>query len=305
VSDVLATVTAAGFATVQDGGRHGHVDVGVPVSGAWHRERYLVATALLSGGPDMERPAVELLGGLLALDTARPLVLAVVGPADLEIDGRRAAVGSALTVAARSRVVVSSTGRGPVYLVIDGWRPALVLGSASTDTFAGIGGGLLTAGSVLRGTAEDGAAPSSERVGAFHRPLSEPVGPVRVVATGHPSLDAFVGARWTVTAAARSGIRLSGGSLATAETVASAPVLPGAIQVTPSGESIILGPDGGLTGGYPVVAVVATVDLDRTSLLQVGNEMAFRVIGIAEAAAAWRERVALLSASTAHPDHLP
>ena len=41
-----ARLDRKGIALVQDGGRHGFAQVGVPTSGVWHRERYLLAVAL-------------------------------------------------------------------------------------------------------------------------------------------------------------------------------------------------------------------------------------------------------------------
>ena len=84
---------------------------------------------------------------------------------------------------------------------------------------------------------------------------------------------------------------------ATLACVASAPMVVGAIQLTPSGEAIILGPDGGLTGGYPVVGVVATVDLDRVCLLRPGDRVRFRVVGVDDAALAHGQRAERLGRS--------
>ena len=299
---VLATVRSCGLATVQDGGRPGFTDVGVPRSGAFHRVRYLVATALLSGAPDDRRPAIELLGGDLALELTAAAVLAVVGPARVTVDGRREAGGTAVSVPAGAMVVVVHEGPGPVYVVLDGWTPPLVLGSAATDTFSRIGGGPLRAGDELLGS------PSTHgpaRVGGFHRALVDPTGPIRVADAGHPGLRALVAATWTVTSVARSGARLSGGPIPASGTVPSMPMVPGAIQVTPAGEAVVLGPDGGLTGGYPVVGVLVTADLDRLSLLTPGEQVAFRSLAIEDAAAARREQLARVRRAVAHPDHLP
>jgi allophanate hydrolase subunit 2 len=57
----------------------------------------------------------------------------------------------------------------------------------------------------------------------------------------------------------RTGVRLTGAVLPRSggeETGPSAPMFRGAIQVPPSGELIVLGPDHPTTGGYPVVATV-------------------------------------------------
>ena len=302
MTSTLAMVTGATLATVQDGGRRGYGHVGVPVSGAVHRERYLVATALLAGAPDDRWPAIELLSGELSLSADVDILMAVVGPARVEVDDQRAACGTTLLAHGGSRVRVTVEGRGPVYVVVDGWQPEIVLGSAATDTFSRLGGAILRPGYRLVGRAPLGGL---ERIGTFHRALDDGSGPVRVVSTGHSGLRAFAATTWTVTAVARSGLRLAGGPMAASGSVASAPMVAGAIQLTPAGEPIVLGLDGALTGGYPVVAVVATVDLDRLSLLRVDDVVTFRAVQIDDAAAAWAARQRGLLRATAHPDQLP
>jgi len=298
----LAVVEHAGYATVQDGGRRGLSRVGVPVSGPFHRQRYLVATALLSGDPDPERPAIEVLAGDLRLVMRADSLVAVVGPASMHVDGHPAATGTALLVHEGAAVRVEPIGAGPSYLVIAGWVAPRVLGSAATDTFSKLGGGLLGAGSLLAG-APDPAEWS--RVGAFHRRLSSATGPLRAAAAGHPAIADLTAASWTVASIARSGVRMTGPVLPVEGSVASMPVVAGAIQATPGGEVIVLGPDGGLTGGYPVVGVVTSADLDRLSLLAVGDPVTFRETGVDEAHRAWRERERDLMAAVTHPDQLP
>lgn len=302
MTPLLAEIVQAGYATVQDGGRRGLSRVGVPVSGPFHRQRYLVATALLSGEPDPARPAIEVLAGELHLVMAADSVLAVVGPASLEVDGRMSATGTALLVHAGARARVEALGPGPAYLVVAGWVAPRVLGSAATDTFSSLGGGLLRAGAALVGKPE----PSDwARVGAFHRRLPSATGPLHAAEAAHPAIQALVAASWTVTSVARSGVRMAGPALEAGGSVASMPVVAGAIQSTPGGEVIVLGPDGGLTGGYPVVGVVTTADLDRLSLLAVGESVTFRTAAVDEAHRAWRDRERDLGAAVAHPDQLP
>jgi allophanate hydrolase subunit 2 len=298
---VVAVVTAAGIATVQDGGRPGYADVGVPVSGALHRSRYLTATALLAGRVDDRMPAIELLAGSLDLRVVETTLLAVVGPAHVQVDGRRSANGTVLQAAAGSRVQVAALGPGPAYAVIAGWRPERTLGSAATDTFSQLGTPPLHAGSRLPG---EGAV-DADRVGAFHRRRADVAGPIRVVPTRHTGAAAFLERRWAVASVARSGVRLSGGPPDSSGSLPSMPMVPGAIQLTPSGEAIVLGVDGGITGGYPVVCVVATVDLDRLSLVRAGQSVAFRAVDVHEAAGAHAQEMRALLRSLAHPAHLP
>ena len=52
--------------------------------------------------------------------------------------------------------------------------------------------------------------------------------------------------------------------------------MTGAIQVPPSGQPILLGPDHPTTGGYPVLAVVAAADLSLAGQLAPGASVQFR-----------------------------
>jgi len=62
----------------------------------------------------------------------------------------------------------------------------------------------------------------------------------------------------------RTGVRLSGVLPSPPPpTGISAPMVCGAIQLPPSGEPIVLGPDHPTTGGYPVIATIITADRGR------------------------------------------
>lgn len=295
---VVGRVLSAGLATVQDGGRRGYAAVGVPVSGAWHRQRYLLASSLLGPAEVDRRPAVEILDGTFSMSVEAVAVVAVVGPARLTVGGHRAATGTALAVDPGVQVTVGADGPGPTYLVISGWRPPATLGSVATDTFSRLGGRPLMLGDVLVGTEEPEAF---ARVGAFHRLIEDASGPFRLIPTGVCAMDDIVTARWAVESTARSGVRLRGGSVVALSSTPSAPMIPGAVQVTPSGEAIILGPDGGLTGGYPVAGVIATVDRDRMSLLAPGDAVTFAEIDPVAAAGLRAEQRRRLATSLAHP----
>jgi biotin-dependent carboxylase-like uncharacterized protein len=71
-------------------------------------------------------------------------------------------------------------------------------------------------------------------------------------------------------------------------------VLPGAVQVTPSGQPLVLMPDSGTTGGYPVVAVVIHADLSLLGQLAPGAEVRFRETTHEAARAAELDRRALV-----------
>jgi allophanate hydrolase subunit 2 len=73
--------------------------------------------------------------------------------------------------------------------------------------------------------------------------------------------------------------------------LASLAVLPGAVQVLPAGDWMVLGPDAGTMGGYPLVGVVASDDLDRWAQVLPGDPVALRVIAAHEAPPVLQPRV--------------
>ena len=85
----------------------------------------------------------------------------------------------------------------------------------------------------------------------------------------------------------RTGTRLAGPALRRrdADTGRSSPMVRGAIQVPASGEPIVLGPDHPTTGGYPVIGVVARVDLGSFFARPIGASVRFTVVSLDEARA--------------------
>ena len=98
-------------------------------------------------------------------------------------------------------------------------------------------------------------------------------------------LAAFFGGHYRVGPASdRRGLRLIGPAVTHARVeLPSQGVLPGAIQVPPDGQPIILGWDGPVTGGYPVIAAVIAADWPKLAQLKPGDAVRFATI---EAAAA-------------------
>ena len=87
----------------------------------------------------------------------------------------------------------------------------------------------------------------------------------------------------------RVGVRLDGEAMPHALSLPSEPAVPGAIQVPPSGQPIVLGPDGPTIGGYPKVAVVIDADLDRLARARPGDALRFAAVAMEEARAAREE----------------
>lgn len=174
-----------------------------------------------------------------------------------------------------------------------------ILGSHSTFPPAGFGGHMgraLQAGDVLAVGAQTGEVhvlrASLPVFGAMRSPLRVVAGP-QARGFDDAGLVSFFSKPYRITAATdRRGLRLAGPAVAYAGgELPSQGVLPGAIQVPPDGQPIILGWDGPVTGGYPVIAVVVTADRARLAQLKPGDTLRFVTLEVerarALASAAW------------------
>ncbi|MFC8720182.1 biotin-dependent carboxyltransferase family protein [Kitasatospora sp. NPDC057198] len=277
-------VVRAGYgATVQDLGRPGLAALGVGRSGAADRGALRLANRLVGnpeGAAGLEMP----LGGV-ELEFGRAATCALAG-ADCPAwaDGRPVAARTPLAVPAGARLRIGTPGRGlRVYLAVRGGLdvPA-VLGSRATDTLAGLGPERLAPGLLLPVGAAATGWPAAD-----HAPYRERTGPVLRVVPG-PREDWFTAAAlrtlcgepYTVTAESdRVGMRLEGPVLERARggELPSEGMVPGALQVPPSGRPILFLADHPVTGGYPVIAVVHRDDLDAAAQARPGDALRFRV----------------------------
>ena len=304
----IATVDRAGLVTVQDIGRMGFTDIGVPVSGAWHRARHRLAVALVHGdaeAPNPPHPTLEILSAGLSLTFHEPQVIAVVGSAEVRIDGSNAATGVALQIAANSVLEIDHRGPGPVYLALSGWQPERTLRSAATDSFSRLGGLAGDGTAVARGQMLLGRPDlRTQHVGSFLRSVEPATGSISIIASDAGRAESFCNETWHVASIARSGVRLSGPELPSTQSIASMPVVPGAIQLTPDGTAIVLGPDGGLTGGYPVVGVVASAHMDHIADLTIGENVRFTEADPVSEAADFTAREQRLASVILRPEDL-
>ncbi len=299
-------VVSVGLATLQDAGRDGYQADGVPLAGAFDAHSYRQACLLMSGSDSLSLPAFEILGGRLEMVADAPVEVAVTGDGWLSVDGGPAATDTVHLLPPGRPVLVERVGPGPSYLAVSGLQAPITLGSCATDTFSGLGPPVVVAGdafSVLAG---------QPRAGIFLRPRSRGVRrELRIIShlgSVGVGLDEFepspfLEQMWTVHSIARSGVRLR---VSEAEQlvpvpdllqVKSGPTLAGAIQLAPSGEAIILGPDGAVTGGYPTIGVIISADVCDVSRLSAGDRIAFRAVSVPWAAREWAaQQVALATA---------
>jgi KipI family sensor histidine kinase inhibitor len=284
-SDPLLRVIEPGLlTTVQDLGRPGRAAQGIAPSGALDRGALRLALRLV--GTDEDAAGLEVtMGGLRAVALRDTWVALTGAEATLTIAGRPAPTKAAARWRAGETLEVGwATGGARIYLAIRGGIDApRAAGSRATDRLAGLGLAPLAAGDVLGGAGQERVP-----IPPVDQAPPRPVGAEAEIALAPgPRADWFApsaalalyGSVWRVTNDAdRVGIRLDGPELERAvhRELPSEPMVPGALQVPPSGRPTILLADGPVTGGYPVIAVATEESLDILAQLRPGSRIRFR-----------------------------
>jgi len=282
--------------TVQDLGRPGHEHLGVPRAGAADARSLAAANRLVGNEPGAAALEATLLGPRLR--AVRAVTIAVTGadlepvlrPGDRPVDRSRP-----IRLVAGDELGFLEAGdpdRGcRAYLAVAGGIDVpIVLGSRSTSLaggFGGFDGRPLRAGDVLEGLAPSGATANEalravdNSPAATDRAIRVFPGPAADEPDGAARWATFLQTSWIVGLDSdRRGLRLeppadSAPGLGAAGDRPSHGVVVGAIQLTPSGHPLVLMPDGGVTGGYPVIAVVASADLPLLGQLTPGAAIHF------------------------------
>lgn len=274
---------------VEDLGRHGFAHVGVSRSGAADRSSLLLGNRLLHNDPGAA--GLEITFGSAVLRIHHSMTLTLTGaPAPATLDG--IVVPSNAPFHARSgqilRLGLPPSGLRTYLCVRGGIDVPPVLGSRSADTLSGIGPAALTDGdSVPIGPAPHGWRPKVD-LAPTPTPSSQPL-TVRVLRGPRDGwiadFDDLLTQHWTVSADSnRVGMRLTGQPLARHESFATAElpsegVVRGSIQVPSNGQPVVFLADHPVTGGYPVVAVLADHDCDRAAQARPGQQIIFTTQG--------------------------
>jgi KipI family sensor histidine kinase inhibitor len=308
------TVLAPGlFTTVQDSGRWGHQDRGVPVSGPMDRAAYGVANALIGNPGNAAVLEATLLGPELRFEHATRIAIA---GADLSasVDWEPVPANSVRACTAGSVLRFGARRSGArAYIAFEGGidMPP-TLGSRATHVVSSLGGlhgRALAAGDQLM---------LGSPLGTVRQPppgrLRMPDGGVRLRAVRGPQDEYFDDAAFDMLQRTRftispqsdrmgyhlrlpdptRGIPLSRG--AAPGSMISDATFTGGVQVPPSGEPILLMADRQTTGGYPQIAVVITADLPMAGQLLPGDWIEFEFCTRDEAIAALRDENEVLRA---------
>lgn len=299
--------------TVQDLGRPGYQQAGVPVGGALDALALRVANLLVGNDESAAGLEITLRGPRLRFDAGG--LLALTG-ADLSptLNGRPLQLHRPTWAPAGAELAFGAPRAGcRAYLAVAGGVAVVpVLGSRATYLRAGLGGwhgrALRTGDTLPIGTPSStsqqlllqltknplagpqaGWTPGPQLCPAPRRsPIVRAVRGPEYGQFAAASQRAFWEEPFAITAAAdRMGYRLQGPALVrlTGEELLSSAVTHGTVQVPPGGQPIVLLADRQTTGGYPRLAQAVTADFGALAQAAPGQALRFQEVSLAEAQA--------------------
>jgi biotin-dependent carboxylase-like uncharacterized protein len=296
-------VRAPGFyTTVQDAGRFGYLDRGVPPSGALDSFAYRIAN-LLVGNPSgsavleitMTGPVLEVLAEADIALTGTDMGMTLNGSAVVNWQTLRVRRGDVL------RIPKARRGYRAYLAVTGGIDVPPVLGSRSTLVRAKLGG---LEGRILK---KEDILLRGEGV-LLSKPRSLPghwipdYGPdITLRAIPGPQddyftreMENFFGSTYEVSIETdRMGYRLKGPPVlrdeGRPESIVTEPIMPGNVQVPADGQPIIVLVEQ-TTGGYMKIATVVTPDIPRVAQAMPRNRIRFEKVTLDEAHALYRDQ---------------
>lgn len=285
--------------TVQDLGRYGVMNIGVGRSGAMDPVAARIGNWLV-GNVD-GAALIEVVQFPFRVAFEHPTRFSLTGAScSADLDGRKvpswwtasAAAGQVLTVRQ------PSTGTRAYFAVGGGIDVPEIMGSRATDLKGGFGGvrgqGIARGTKLSTGSTNNrsnvherafGVAPREVR--ALHQALASGCVKLSVLASSEydaftaEALSIFVTHRWLITPESnRIGYRFAGESLALKKPLElrSHGIVPGVVQVPPSGQPMIQLAEANTCGGYPKIATVIESDLWKLGQCRPGIHVQFEFV---------------------------
>lgn len=286
-----------GMSLVQDGGRWGSQDMGIPVSGVLDQSAMAIGNALVGNEPGAAVLEMTLLGPKLR--ALRDISVAVCG-SDLgpRIDSLGAGMWAAITLEKGQMLSFSGPmGGARAVLAVAGGLAAEPWRGSRSVFHSGLVGAPLAKGEIIHAHAPkrhryQAMLPSSAGSGAKGTIVLRAVPGPNENMFLPSALRSLVSRTFEVgDKSDRRGVRLRGtirGLTLEGEAAISEPVTPGVVQVPAGGQPVVLMREQ-TVGGYAKLATVIGPDLDKLANAKPGDEVMFRLIGAEEAIKDTRE----------------
>jgi antagonist of KipI len=287
----ITLVKPGWLTTVQDLGRYGYQQYGVPVSGAMDRRAFIIANRLVGNRDSDAGIEITVKGPELLFE--REAVVAVTG-ADLmpSVNGIGIPLWTSVPVERGSRLVFGAhrAGARSYVAIAGGIDVPIVLGSRSTHILSQTGG--MKGRTLVQGDVLISGAPGAHARATIGRSLPERLRPIYSTSTtlrilpgpqrflfSEDALERLTNNPYRLSNQSdRMGYRLDGPKIAHAgagQWISEGTAM-GALQVPQDGQPILLMADRHTTGGYPKIAVVISIDLHLAAQLMPGETVQFR-----------------------------
>lgn len=305
----LSVLNPGVLTTLQDRGRTGYEDRGVPPSGALDELSFAIANALVGNPAGTGALEFTLLGGQFRVGQGG-CVVAVTGDMEVFIDDQPVAPYQChvLRSGAVLKVGRALSGARGYLAVAGGFVAQPVLGSVSTlmrGELGGFAGRAIAKGDELQLAAPSQYLPLAAREPAQrfwpqreHQPLRVVLGPQQDY-FDDSQVERFLSESFQVSGQSdRMGYRMTGPAITHLKgfNIVSDAISTGGVQIPGSGHPIIAMHDRQTTGGYPKIATVIRADLARLGQLKPGDWMSFAQVTVDEAETLWCERQVMLTA---------
>ncbi|MGW4485055.1 5-oxoprolinase subunit C family protein [Amycolatopsis sp. NPDC004368] len=299
--------------TVQDRGRIGYYDLGIPQGGALDQYSAELANALVGNVSGEALLECTYLGPVLR--ALAPVSVAVTGaPVPVQVNGVDRPQWTRLSLAAGDELSFGYIQGGSRYYLAfaGGIDVPAVLGSRSTYVLGALGGfqgRKLEAGDVVPIGVPASEEPAGSVVDPEHRPVFSPHQDVRVLLGLYDhrlterGLANLVEEEWTLTPVAdRAGLRYDGpgvewrdrvqpfGAGSDPSNIVDAGYAVGSIQIPGGTQPIVLHRDAVSGGGYAMVATVISADMDLVARAAPGTRTHFRPVDLDTALLARKDR---------------
>lgn len=280
----------AGLLTmVQDMGRYGYQEFGVPISGALDQQAAKTANWLV--GNEYDNPVLEitLLGPKIQIEG--PVQIAITGGnISPKLDGIDLPLYETITIGQSALLSFGRIQNGcRAYIAIGGkWIVQSWLGSCSAATSNPT---ILTPDSIFKKESQLKIIPSSfidkRNINLIEQPVYKKQTTIRMTIGpefdnfSKQSIAYFFSQVYQISPDSnRMGYRLLGKDIKFTPTqeVISSGIVPGTIQISNAGLPIILMRDAQTTGGYHRIGNVVESDLDRLAQLKPGDGIRFALI---------------------------
>ena len=282
--------------TIQDAGRTGFQESGVPVTGVMDTRSYKLANILVGNDDKQAVLEVTLMGPMLQF-TSDTIIAVTGGDLGPKLNGKDMPMYEAVPVKkgdSLSFMGIKSGSRAYVAFA-GGLDIPLVMGSRSThlkSSLGGFDGRKLGAGDEIEFLAPETTLPNLARRKVDKEDFTKQSCELRVVMGPQDDyftdkgIETFLSGEYALTNEAdRMGLRFEGEVVEhkNGGDIITDGIGFGAVQIPSHGQPIVMMADHQTTGGYTKIASVISVDLPKAAQLKPGCKVHFKKVSVEEA----------------------